>query len=74
MIIAQNGSEHKEVDYGEHDVDGTPHEESFDAVMVTDALHDVPCHLRVEIVQGQLHQFHEEVRNQRDVDTAMDMQ
>lgn len=42
--------------------------------MVAYALHDAAHHLRVEEVQGQLHQLGQEVRYQRDEDARVHVQ
>lgn len=42
--------------------------------MVTDALHDVPHHLRIEEMQGQPHQLGKKIGDQRDIDPGVDMQ
>jgi len=42
--------------------------------MVADALHDVAHHLRVEVPDRQAHEFGQEVGDQRDIYTRIDMQ
>lgn len=42
--------------------------------MVADALHDVARHLRVEIVERQFHELHQEVGDERDVHTRVDVE
>lgn len=74
VVIAQDAGEDEEVDQREEDVHRVSHEEGLDAGMVSDALHDVARHLRVEVVQGQFHEFHQEVGNKRDVDARIDVQ
>ena len=48
--------------------------ESLDAVMVSDALHDIAHHLGIEEMQGQAHQLGEEIGDQGDIDPRVYVQ
>lgn len=74
MVVAEDGGKDEEVGDGEDDVQRIAHKERFDAGVVANALHDIARHLRVEVVQRQLHEFHQEVGYQRDVDARVDVE
>ena len=58
----------------EERIDGCPGHESLDAVMVSDALHDIAHHLGIEEMQGQAHQLGEEIGDQGDIDPRVYVQ
>ena len=55
---------------GHHDTQQRTGQECLDPVVIPDALHDVPDHLRIEKRDGQAHEFGQKVRNERDTDAC----
>ena len=74
VIISQYEPEHDKIDKRKKRRDGRTRHERLDTVMVADALHDVPHHLRIEEMQGQPHQLGKKIGDQRDIDPGVDMQ
>ena len=74
VIIRQHKPEHDKIDKRKKRRDGRTRHERLDTVMVTDALHNVPHHFRIEEMQRQPHQLGKKIRDQRDIDPGIDMQ
>ena len=74
VIPGQYAGEHDEVEEGEERGKRVSGHEGLYAAVVPHALQDVPDVLRVEEVQGQPHQLHQEVGNQGDADARVHVQ